>query len=313
VSLIGLALPTLTPGLLLVEIVVLLVLGGILAAFIAGVSPRQVVSLSQGRRFVVLDRERAAAADLGIPARAWFTMRVALIVVALLVGLLSGTVVLTLGLLLAAVLGVPWAFSGRAMKRRIERDRAMVNWITDLKEAMQTTGQGLDSSIRDAAQRPAPAHLETVLDPLRDPGSIIDNLAAVADRARSDTIRQALASVIFSRTRDVDILIAQIDTVILPVSRQRIMVEEEAMGTLTQQRAVAMVMLGIYAAILATIFSTQSLAAFYRGLEGQLLLAGVLAFYTFVVWLMGRIVRTPKWTEFDMAQVVRLEAQLRLF
>jgi hypothetical protein len=197
------------------------------------------------------------------------------------------------------------------MKRRIERDRSMMGWLTDLSESMQVTGQGLDTSIRDAALRPAPAHLEYVLEPLGEPGSLIDHLATVATRSRSGTIQQALGAVIFSRARDVDVLIRQVDSVIVPVGRQRITVEEEALGTLTQQRAVAMVMVGLYVGVIAMMLGTPSLASFYRGVTGQLVLGGVLCFYTFVVWLMGVIVRTPKWAEWNMDEVVRLEAELR--
>src|SRR5437870_3735389 len=87
------------------------------------------VRVTAVRRWEALDRERDIAAAMRIGWRSWVALRVAVVAVALLLGILSGVWLVAILLGALALVGVRFAVGGNAARRRLRMERAFLGQV----------------------------------------------------------------------------------------------------------------------------------------------------------------------------------------
>jgi hypothetical protein len=266
---------------------------------------------SRSRRFpqpLRLDGERDIAAALGRSWRSWVLLRAVSVLAAIVVGVVSGVWLLSVLLVVAALGGIRFLVAGRAAKRALARDREFIAMIRELRDRMAVSNQSLDTALLEIAAQP-PRLLESVLAPLRQGGLIGDSLAACAIRSRSPIQEQACGVLMWARSRSLDALISTIDTVLLPVADAQLAVEEEAMVTLTQQRAVSMAMAVLMLVMFLSVARVGSFRAYYQSPAGTVVVTVVVAMFCGLVAAVNRLARPTRWTRWNMAALAEAERQ----
>jgi hypothetical protein len=257
---------------------------------------------------VLLQQERDVAAALGWPWRNWVVMRLAVAMVLIAVGLISGVWLLAALLGVIGIAGARFAVAGYAARRRLRMERAFLAQLRVLRDRMAIGNQSLDTALQEIGREPGPA-LEWVLRPLAGAGSVIDNIVECGVRSGSPVVENACGVLIWARSRSIDALIATIDDVILPVSEAQLAVEEESLVTLAQQRTVTFAMAALMGLMLVTILRVESFRAYYQSAAGTGVLAAAVALFSGLVWSLGHIVRVERWTRWNMCSLAAQEAQ----
>jgi hypothetical protein len=152
--------------------------------------------------------------------------------------------------------------------------------------------------------------LEYVLAPWARGGSVLDNIVAVGERARSPVVEYACAVLLWTRTRSLDALIEAIDELLLPVGEAQLAVQEEASVTLTQQRAVTIAMSVLMVVMFAVIVRVDAFRAYYQSVEGNVVLVLVVVIFGLLVGLLGVIVRVRSWTRWDLRRLAEEQERL---
>jgi hypothetical protein len=261
------------------------------------------------RRWPFIERERDLAANLGWRWRTWVTVRVALVVAGIGLGLLSRIWILVVVGGLAGTLGFRFAIAGRAASRRLRVERAFLGRLRDLRDRMAVGNQPLDTALQEIGRNPGP-ELEYVLAPLARGGSVVDNIVAVGQRARSPVVEYACAVLLWTRSRSLDALIEAIDELLLPVGEAQLAVQEEASVTLTQQRAVTLAMSVLMLVMFAVVVRVDSFRQFYQSLKGNVVLVLVVLLFALLVGLLGVIVRVRSWTRWDLRRLAEEQERL---
>lgn len=256
----------------------------------------------------LLERERDLAAALGWPWRAWLLARAASVLVALLLGVVSGVWLLVPVLVVAAFVGGRFAVAGRAARRQLRMERAFLAQLRLLRERMALAHQSLDTALIEVASQ-AGAEVAHVLAPLREGGSITDNIAACGVRSRSALVESSCAVLLWARTRSLDALIDAIDTVLLPVGEAQLAVEEESLVTLTQQRAVIFAMAALMGVMLVALLRVDAFRAYYASATGTLVLLLALVLFCLLTAAVSRIVRIVAWTRWDLRAMLAQESR----
>ena len=258
----------------------------------------------------MLEREQDLAVALGVPWRVWLTVRAATLAAGVLLGVVSGVWLLIPVLAIAAFVGVRFAVSGHAARRKLRMERSFLAQLRVLRERMALAHQSLDTALLELAAMPPP-ELAHVLAPLRGGGSVADNIVACGERSRSALVEQCCAVLLWARTRSLDALIEAIDSVLLPVGEAQLAVEEESLVTLTQQRAVTFAMAALLAVMLATLLRVASFRAYYATPAGTVVLLVALALFAVLTYAVGRIVHVMRWTRWDLHAMLMQESKPR--
>lgn len=288
---------------------IILACGLAAVAVILDVDPRR--SLPRPRRSALVERERDIAAGLGITWRWWVAIRVATTLAAVAAGVVAGIWVLALVLAVTTFSGLRFAVAGRAATRSLRMERAFLTQLRHVRDLMAIGNQPLDSALQEIGRNPG-RELQYVLAPLAQGGSIVDNLVACGIRARSPIVEQACCVLIWARTRSLDALIGAIDDVLLPVGEAQLAVQEEAVVTLAQQRAVTFAMAGLLLFMFATVLRVDAFRAFYQTSAGAAVLLASTGIFFALVAALGRIVSVPKWTRWDLRRLAEQETRPRV-
>lgn len=286
----------------------------VLASGLAGVAAILDVdfrnTLRRQRPVAVVEREKDIAAALGVPWRNWVLLRSSTTLLALLLGLVTGIWALALLLAAVAVFGLRFVLAGRAAMERLRMERAFLGQLRHLRDQMAVGNHSLDTALQEIGLQPG-RELQYVLSPLARSGSIAENIVECGVRSRSPLVEQACGVLIVARTRSLDALIAAIDEVLLPVGDAQLAVQEEALVTLSQQRAVTFAMAALMAFMFATVIRVEAFRAFYQTPAGMLVLLGAAGIFFVLVGLLGRIVAVPRWTRWSMPRLAELESRPR--
>ncbi|MDQ6855944.1 MAG: hypothetical protein M3Z57_02570 [Candidatus Dormibacteraeota bacterium] len=261
------------------------------------------------RAWPFVERERDLAANLGWQWRTWVSVRVALIVGGIGVGVLSRIWILVVVGGLVGTLGFRFAIAGRAASRRLRVERAFLGRLRDLRDRMAVGNQPLDTALQEIGRNPGP-ELEYVLAPLARGGSVVDNIVSVGLRARSPVVEYACAVLLWTRSRSLDSLIEAIDQLLLPVGEAQLAVQEEASVTLTQQRAVTAAMSVLMIVMFAVVVRVDGFRSYYQSLQGNIVLLAVVLLFVLLVGLLGVIVRVRNWTRWDLQRLADEQERL---
>ena len=256
-----------------------------------------------------IERERDLAANLGWRWKTWVTVRITLVVAGVGLGLMSRIWILVLIGALVGTLGFRFALAGHAASRRLRVERAFLGRLRDLRDRMAIGNQSLDTALQEIGRNPGP-ELEYVLAPLARGGSVLDNIVAVGQRARSPVVEYACAVLLWTRGRSLDALIDAIDGLLLPVGEAQLAVQEEASVTLTQQRAVTVAMSALMLVMFAVVVRVDSFRSFYQSFAGNVVLVAVVILFALLVGLLGLIVRVRSWTRWDLQRLAHEQERL---
>lgn len=295
-----------------------LVLAGIIfavacacGAFMLLWDERSLVPTLVGRRSLgLLERERDIAAGLGWTANRWLALRLLVTLLGLLVGILSHVVLLVVMGGFAGFLGFRFAMAGRAMARQLRMERAFLAQLRNLHDRMAVSHQSLDTALQEIGRHPASPELGFVLAPLARGGSTVDNLVECGLRSRSPLIENAIGVLIWSRSRSLDAIIEAIDEVLTPVGEAQLAVREEAMVTLTQQRAVTCAMALLMLVMFGAVMRVEIFRTYYETVTGNVVLALVLGLFTLLVVMLSLIVRVDTWSRWDLRRLAGEQERL---
>ena len=292
-----------SPGVTVAEfLLVFACLAGALAA-ILDIRPRHATA-ARTRALPLLERERDIAAGLGWQPRTWLLARAGTTVAGLGLGLITGIPLLIAVGGLCGFAGFRWALAGRAATRRLAMERAFLGQLRNLRDRMAISNQSLDTALQELG-RSAGGPVAQVLAPLARGGSVVGNLVEVGERSRSPVVEYACGVLIWSRTRSLDSLIEVIDNVLLEVGEAQLAIEEEALVTLSQQRAVTLAMGGLMTVMFLAIIRVELFREYYRTTTGQLVLLAVLLIFAGLVILLGALVRTGGWTRWNLSKLAQ--------
>jgi hypothetical protein len=261
------------------------------------------------RRIALLEREKDIAAGLAWPWQRWVVLRLAFIALGFVVAWLTGVALLWFVGPVAGAVGFRFALAGRAANRRLRMERAFLGQLRNLRDRMAVSNQSLDTALIELGRNAGP-DLGYVLAPLARGGSTIANIVEMGVRARSPIVEQAAAVLIWARSRSSDFLIDTIDTVLIPVGEAQLAIQEEAMVTLAQQRAVTFAMAALISAMLAIALSVDTLRTYYQSVGGQVVLVVVVLLFAALVMFLGLIVRPQSWTRWDLRHLAGEQERL---
>jgi hypothetical protein len=302
----------LTPPLFVAQVILILALLFAVITVYFGFNTQGAVNdvrryLKKEHAFV--EAERDIALDMGIEFRTWMTARLILFLVLTVIAVFTGIILLMLVAVVTSIFGFRWLLSMRAAKRRLNRERAWIDLLRNLQERMSSGNQSLDIALGELAQRP-PSELAYIMAPLGAGGSMIARLVAIGKRSRSPVIEGSIALLILSRSRSQTMLVDAIHDVLIPVGRAQIEIQAEAMVTLSTQRAVSIAMILLMLFMLAAALRADAFRIFYHTLAGQFTLLAVFTMFSGLLWLVTKIVRTPKVTRWDLDQVAVVQQRL---
>lgn len=256
-----------------------------------------------------LEREFDLAAGLGWRPRRWIVMRISFAILGLVIGFLSNIPLLIVVGGMTGFLGVRFALAGRAANRRLKMERAFLGQLRNLRDRMSVSNQSLDTALQEIGRSPG-RELEYVLAPLARGGSVVQNIVETGVRSRSPVVEYACGVLIWARSRSLDSLIEAIDEILLPVGDAQLAVQEEALVTLTQQRAVTFAMAALMGFMFFVIDRVDIFNAYYRTTEGSIVLGVVMLIFAGLVFALGVIVRVSTWTRWDLRKLAREQERL---
>jgi len=261
------------------------------------------------RRYPLLERQKDVAAGLGWPWRRWVALRITCVAVGLVIAWVTGIDLLYLIGPVVGWVGTGFAFAGTAANRRLRMERAFLAQLRNLRDRMAVSNQSLDTALQGIGRNPG-TELGHVLAPLARGGSTVDNVVEMGIRARSPIVEQASAVLIWARSRSSDFLIQTIDNVLIPVGEAQLAVQEEALVTLSQQRAVTVAMSCLLALMLGVILRVDTLRAYYQTVVGQVVLLVVFALFALLIMSLSRIARSRAWTRWNLRRLAQEQESL---
>ncbi len=261
------------------------------------------------RTYPMLERQKDMAAALGWPWRRWLAVRIVCAAAGVYVGVTSHITLLLICGPVAGWLTSSFLLAGRAASRKLKMERAFLERLRDLRDRMSVSNQSLDTALQEIGRNPG-KELEYVLTPLARGGSIVQNIVDCGRRSRSPVVEYACGVLIWARSRSLDALIEAIDEILLPVGEAQLAVQEEAMITLTQQRAVTMAMSGLMIFMFMVVVRVELFSAYYQTAMGNAVLAFVLLIFAGLVGILGVIVRIGNWTRWDLRKLAEQQERL---
>lgn len=257
-----------------------------------------------------VEREKDIAAALGWSWRSWWLVRIAVVSVALAIGIASGIWLVAVLLAFAGATGVRFAVAGRAARRRLRLERAFLDQMRVLRDRMAIGNQSLDTALQEIGRNPG-SELASLFLPLTRGGSIVENIVECGVRSRSPIIENACGLLIWARTRSLDALISIIDDVLLPVGEAQLLVAEESLVTLTQQRAVSYAMAALMTLMFVAIVRVDAFRSYYRSVPGSVVLLIAVGIFAALVAAVGQIVGTTRWTRWNLGVLASQERRPR--
>jgi Flp pilus assembly protein TadB len=255
-------------ALLFLEIVALL---GVMAVFAVSDLTRVRQRFRNRRAGVrLLESEKDLAASLGIDPRRWIVLRVVTVAASVVVGVLSGVLVIAVVLLLVAVAGVPWLLEDVAASRRLRADRALVATLRTIARGLSRTGS-LDVALREVAQHPV-ADLRRLLAPLRVAETIPSALLSMAALSRSTFVEDVTVLLLVGRARNPAELVRQLEEQVIPAMEDEIELLREHRAAAATQRRSAQVIGGVLAFLVGVFNVVPSMHEFFASTQGQLTL-----------------------------------------
>jgi Flp pilus assembly protein TadB len=220
---------------------------------------------------------------------------VAAFLAGLVVALVSGWVV-AVGVLPAAVLGLPVLLMGSDQPKQIAKMTAVAKWTRSLAGTI-TAGLGLEQAIAASAGRSAPAEIRPQVDQLvnrmRHAGWSTDAaLRAWADEVNEYTADLVAASLALgARQRGdglADVLVATAESVNEQV---RVRLEIEADRKAPRQEARMLTALGVL--VLVGLMLTGQIVTGYNSPLGQMIFACLIVTFGFAAWWMRKMTIIP--------------------
>jgi hypothetical protein len=252
----------------------------------------------------LLEAERDLAASLGVSFGAWAAIRLTLFGLALLVGVVTGVVVIAVILLLLGTIGVPWLVEDVASARRSRANRALVAMVRDLANGLQRMGN-LDAVLREVAQHPRP-ELRELLTPLQTAASMEEALLDMAERSRSPFVEDVCVLLLAGRTRDPRELVHQLRDQVVPELEEDIALLDATRAAVAVQRRSAQ-MIGAVLAVLIGAFNTVPvLHDFLISVQGEVTLVIAALIFAGSIAVMGALLRPPRPARWDL-RLVRAE------
>jgi Flp pilus assembly protein TadB len=280
------------------EIVALLGIMAILAASTVDGGPMQRWS---GHRLAapLLDAERDLATSLGIATPQWMVVRLGAVTAALLVGVLSGVLVITVVLVLFAIVGLPWLLEDVAARRRIQTDRALVRTLRTTSSGLSRVGN-LDVVLREVAQHPA-AELRRLLGPLRTSETIPATLVEIAAASRSPFVEDVVVLLLTGRARNPSELVRQLDEQVVPAMEDVIELHEAHRAAAAVQRRGAQIIGAVLALLVAVCNVVPGMHEFFVSAQGQFTLVAAALLCVGSVIVQGVLLRPPADVRWDMS------------
>ena len=285
------------------EVMTLLVLGCGAAYAVGGNDTAKLSRAARGILEPFLERERDLAAGLGWSVRGWASARVAAILAGFLLGLSTGIPVAIVGGVMAGALAYPWTLAARAEKRRLRTERAFVAVVREVRDRM-LANTAFDQALRDIAET-STDELRAVLEPLVGDRPMAEALVEVEKRARSPLATMICVALMLCRTRNQAALVNLLSDTLLPTATSALAIETEAEVTAAQQRTIVYIMLLIEAGSLWYVSSVPTFHQYYTDLLGQLTLVLIALMFLGLTWLVGRIMKRPEWTRWDVDRLRR--------
>ncbi len=294
---------------LLIVVEVLLVLGlWALFVVVAGGSGtgRRARRPLEGPVQAVLGRERQLAADLGWSFRWWLALRVVVALAGLGVGIWLGTPLTTVGAFLLGLLGLPYVVSGRANQRRLAREQALVEMVRSVTSLVRDSSQTIDAALTEQGVHPHPA-VRTILAPLaRSRDSIRERLREVDRLALSPIANRICVDLLIAQSVTPEAFLQVATRVLLPQYERDLEIQRRNHAAAAGARATVLVVVTLMSVLLVMVMRSTSLRHAYATPLGQimlLLIAGMVAFILFLVYLF-----TPRteWVRWDLAEMDRI-------
>jgi Flp pilus assembly protein TadB len=281
------------------EVVLVLALSAGAAALVLGVDLERRRGRLRELARPSVEHQRDLAQGLGLRLRSWLLLRALCAGAGLAAGALTGVPTLAAGAAALGLFGLPWLLSGRAAKRRLDMERGLSGLVGEVRDLMRQSNLALDRALREAARGPAP-ELRHALAPLLTDEPVADCLAEVSRRARSPLADMVVSALLIARTHNPLALVRVVDDVLQPLLEVSVEVQEETHATVAQQRAAAVAIGAIMAALLAAVMRVPSMQAFYLSPAGQVVLLAVFAMYLALVWVIGQVGRPLRWVAWDV-------------
>lgn len=291
-------------ALLFLEVLVILCLIGAVIAWGRPGSTGALTDTVRSRALPILDAERDVAASLGLSFTAWTAARLVLLALALLLGLVTGVVVIAVVLVLLGTVGVPWLVEDVAAARRSKADRALVATIRDVANGLHRVGN-LDAVLREVAQHPR-AELRHLLGPLVAAPSVEGALVEMAETSRSPFVEDVCVLLLAGRTRDPRELVHQLRDQVIPELEEDIALLDATRAAVVVQRRSAQ-MIGAVLGVLIGAFNTvPALHDFLVSAQGEVTLVIAAAIFAGSIAAMGALLRPPRPVRWDL-RLVRSE------
>lgn len=258
-------------ALLFLEIVALL---GLMAVVAVGDSGMAVGERLRRRRATmpIIESEKDLATSLGFDPRRWIAVRIVTVAASVLVGLLSGVLVITVVLVLFAVVGVPWLLEDVAASRQLRADRALVTTVRSVANGLSRTGS-LDVALREVAQHPAP-ELRRLLAPLRTADTIPSTLVQMATASRSPFFEDVTVLLLVGRARNPAELVRQLHEQVIPAIEGEIELLHEHRAAAAVQRRSAQVIGAVLGLLVGVLNTVPGMHDFFASTQGQATLVG---------------------------------------
>jgi hypothetical protein len=293
----------LSPILLFTEVMLLLTLGAAGFWLASGGDLARPFATMHARVVPAVERQRDVAAALGWSVSTWITARVLAVLAGLFAGASTGIPVAVFGGLVAGMFGFPWVMAARGERRRLRTERSFVAMVREVRDRM-VANTAFDQALRDVAEN-ASGDLGRVLQPLLGDSAIAQALVEVDRRARSPLASMICVSFMVSRTRNQAALVNVLSNSLLPAAEAALMIETEGEVTAAQQRTIIYIMLLIEVGSLWYISTVPTFHAYYSNVLGQLTLVVIAVMFMGLIALVGRIMRRPAWTRWDVDRLRR--------
>ena len=282
----------LSPLTLLVEFLSIVAIWLLYVALVVRAGRPAVARRARSWFLSLIERERAQAAALGWNPRGWLVIRSAGLVAGLWVGLWVGTPLTIAGGLAAGVVGVPYALSSRAARRRMAMDQAVVEMVRTVASLVRSSNQTLDQALTDQGQNPHPI-LRDVLTPLTDTHrSIRERLIEVDRRARSPIVNRICLDLLIAHSITAEAFLDAADRVLVPQYERDIQIQQRTHAIAAGARQSAFIVVFLMSVMLLFIMGDASLRSAYESVAGQLVLVLVAAMVAGILWLIHAL--TPK-------------------
>jgi hypothetical protein len=295
-----------------IEIAAILVLLALFAAVALGLSGARVKARSIGWRERIYRSQRRTAVSLGYSVQLWMSMRVGMVLAATAVGLWTQIPVLVYTGPFIGLFAIPWFFQGMATGRQVKSDAALVSFVVELVQTMKQSKLDVERSLKEIARHPN-SLLTYILQPLTTDARLTESLIEVSDRAQSPMAQRIVMCLIASRTSTPKAFVEASEAILIPNMAKDVELSRENNGLRSQQKHTSILIVLIMSAMFLVLTRVDIFNFFYaHTIPGQITIGVIGGMVIGLVWLIGQMIRIPKWTEWDVRQfATELEAAAR--